>query len=158
MNSSTAQNITDVIGDIPYRMDFAGGWIDQPFISRVNRLDYDHEGGLFPRHIESNNDSDIADWLERVIQMIPVAPRPPRYNPLIEKHLDAEWIDRLGRTGHDCYAAIHAKDTHALGRSMNECMNCWEAILPAHGIEYHVLKRTPKTGLPKRQSTDLRGF
>ena len=28
----------------------------------------------------------------------------------------------------------------------------------AHGIEYRILKRTPKQGLPKRQSTDLRGF
>jgi cytidyltransferase-like protein len=28
----------------------------------------------------------------------------------------------------------------------------------AHGIEYRVLKRRPKEGLPKRQSTDLRGF
>jgi cytidyltransferase-like protein len=27
-----------------------------------------------------------------------------------------------------------------------------------HGIEYRVLKRLPKEGLPKRQSTDLRGF
>jgi hypothetical protein len=28
----------------------------------------------------------------------------------------------------------------------------------ANGIEYRVLKRTPKEGLPRRQSTDLRGF
>ncbi len=28
--------ITDVIGGIPYRMAFAGGWIDQPFLSRLN--------------------------------------------------------------------------------------------------------------------------
>jgi cytidyltransferase-like protein len=28
----------------------------------------------------------------------------------------------------------------------------------AHGLEYVVLKRTPKAGLPRRQSTDLRGF
>ena len=27
-----------------------------------------------------------------------------------------------------------------------------------HGIQYVVLKRTPKAGLPRRQSTDLRGF
>ena len=27
---------TDIIGHIPYRMAFAGGWIDQPFISRLN--------------------------------------------------------------------------------------------------------------------------
>lgn len=28
--------LTDVIGRIPYRMAFAGGWIDQPFVSRHN--------------------------------------------------------------------------------------------------------------------------
>jgi hypothetical protein len=28
----------------------------------------------------------------------------------------------------------------------------------AHGLEYVVLKRTPKTGLPRRASSDLRGF
>jgi cytidyltransferase-like protein len=28
----------------------------------------------------------------------------------------------------------------------------------AHGLEYVVLRRTPRTGLPRRQSTDLRGF
>ena len=28
----------------------------------------------------------------------------------------------------------------------------------AHGIQYVVLKREPKEGLPKRQSVDLRGF
>ena len=28
--------ITDVIGSIPYRMAFAGGWIDQPFVSLHN--------------------------------------------------------------------------------------------------------------------------
>ena len=49
----------------------------------VNRLDYhfDHEGGFFPQHIESNNDPAIARWLEAVIHMVPVAPRPDGYNP-----------------------------------------------------------------------------
>ena len=28
--------LTDIIGAIPYRMAFAGGWIDQPFISQLN--------------------------------------------------------------------------------------------------------------------------
>ncbi len=28
----------------------------------------------------------------------------------------------------------------------------------AHGIEYRVMKRLPKDGLPRRLSTDLRGF
>ena len=39
----------------------------------MNRLDFDfdHEGGFFPRHIESNNDPAIARWLEEVIHMVP---------------------------------------------------------------------------------------
>jgi cytidyltransferase-like protein len=32
------------------------------------------------------------------------------------------------------------------------------AFCDAHGIEYVVLKRIPKAGLPKRESTELRGF
>jgi hypothetical protein len=32
----TTGRITDIIGRMPYRMAFAGGWIDQPFVSRHN--------------------------------------------------------------------------------------------------------------------------
>ena len=210
MREKERADITDVIGKIPFRMAFAGGWIDQPFVSEldpsppgsmvvvaleptcrymnrcgmststreiamklwggklpvgdpaslvkelyaeenkgrlepsgsqdmigliypgVNRLDFDfgHEGGYFPVHIESNNDPDVVCWLERVIHMVPVAQRPPGYNPLGIKNLDPEWIRRLGQSGMDCYDAIVAKNTGALGASMNECMICWETILP----------------------------
>ena len=210
MSNKQESRLTDVIGAIPYRMAFAGGWIDQPFVSRhnpdpfgsmvvvgleptcwfmeragiatgtrkiamklwdgvlpdrdptelvrelyaaenegqaepsgsqdmigliypgVNRLDFDidYEGGIFPRHIQSNNDPEIARWLDRVIHIVPIAPRPDGYNPLGEKNLDREWIRRLGQSGKNCYDAILARDVDALGGSMNECMLCWEAILP----------------------------
>jgi hypothetical protein len=35
MHQSSAP-ITEIIGGLPYRMAFAGGWIDQPFLSREN--------------------------------------------------------------------------------------------------------------------------
>ena len=205
------KDLLQVIGDFPYRMAFAGGWIDQPFVSKlnptspgsmvvvglnptvrfmdrsgmatgtrkialrlwkggvpdgrnpeelvkelyaeenrglpepsgsqdmigliypgVNRLDYDfnHEGGYFPRHIESNNDPAIARWLENVIYMIPVAPRPDGYNPLGVKNMDPVWIGKLGQTGRACYDAILRRDSQGLGQSMNECMKCWETLLP----------------------------
>jgi hypothetical protein len=203
-------DITDVIGKIPYRLALAGGWIDQPFVSRlnpsppgsmvvvaleptsrfmdrcgmgtstrnvamrlwnnklpdrnpaqlvrelyaaenkdklepsgsqdmagiiypgINRLDYDtsFEGGYFPVHVESNNDPDLAAWLEGVIQILPVAQRPDGYSPLGIKNLDPNWIRRLGRSGRDCYQAILSKDLNGLGEAMNECMRCWEVILP----------------------------
>ncbi len=203
--------IGDVIGKLPYRIALAGGWIDQPFVSKhnplppgsmvvvcvepqfwfmeragicvgtrnialelwkdglpdrdpdelvaelyeaenkgkaapsgsqdmiglvypgISRLDYDyaHRGGVFPRHIESNNDPDVASWLGRVIHILPVAPRPEGYNPLETKNLAPEWIARLGQSGKACFDAIVARNVEALGASMNECMLCWEAILPA---------------------------
>jgi hypothetical protein len=195
---------------IPYRMAFAGGWIDQPFVSRlypnppgsmvvvsieptikfmdragmatgtrkvaeklwngrlpdrpieplvrelyaeenkhlpepsgsqdmigliypgVSRLDFDfaHQGGIFPVNIETNTDSNVAAWVERVIHMIEVAPRPPGYNPLGVKNLDPGWISRLGQTGRDCFDAIVARDLKGLGESMNQSMKCWETLLP----------------------------
>ena len=98
----------------------------------VSRLDYDfaHEGGYFPAHIESCCDARVARWFESVFFMVPIAQRPPGYNPLGVKRLDPRWIGRLSRTGKDCYDAITAMDLAKLGASMNECMECWEALLP----------------------------
>jgi hypothetical protein len=81
-------------------------------------------------HVESNTDPDVARWLEAVIHVVPIAQRPTGYNPLGEKNLDREWIRRLGQSGQDCFDAILAKDVQALGASLDECMMCWEAILP----------------------------
>jgi hypothetical protein len=211
-------DITDIIGKIPYRMALAGGWIDQPFVSRhnpsppgsmvvisleptarfmdrcgmgtstrkvakalwgdelpgtdpadlvrelyhaenkdlaepsgsqdmagliypgVNRLDYDFnfEGGYFPCHVESNNDPVVAGWLEGVIHILPVEPRPPGYNPLGIQNLDRDWIRRLGQSGKDCFQAILTRDILGLGESLNECMRCWEAILP-HTVRHPTL-------------------
>jgi hypothetical protein len=98
----------------------------------INRLDYvyEHEGGLFPQHIESNHDPQVARWLERVLYLLPINQRPDGYSPLGLLNADPGWIQRLGQSGKDCFAAIIAQDIHALGASMNECMACWEAILP----------------------------
>lgn len=210
VNLDKTPSITDVIGAVPYRMAFAGGWIDQPFVSQhnpdppgsmvvvsleptvpfmdrcgmgtstrnvmmqiwkgripqgepaalvreaylaenenrhspsgsqdmagiiypgINRLDYDfrHEGGFFPAHVESSRDPEVARWLEEHIYMVPIAPRPPGYDPLEEQNLDPTWIQRLAQTGRDCFESILARDAPAFGRSMNDCMDCWQAILP----------------------------
>lgn len=199
-----------LLGSIPNRLQLAGGWIDQPFVSRlnptppgsmvvvqiepdfppmersgiagstravaakiwggripprplaelvrelyaaenagkadpsgsqdmigliypgVNRLDYDYaaDGGMFPVHIESCCDAAVAEWLSKVLHLIPVAPRPAGYSPLGVKNLTPEWVSRLGRCGQDCYAAILARDVMALGESLNLNMRCWSTLLP----------------------------
>jgi len=107
----------------------------------ISRLDYDiaHRGGIFPRQIESSNEPAVAAWLENVIHILPVAPRPEGYNPLEIKNLTSEWIARLGQSGKACYDAIVARDVEALGASLNECMLCWETILPGT-VRHHTLQ------------------
>ncbi|MFO1477284.1 MAG: hypothetical protein U1F98_11595 [Verrucomicrobiota bacterium] len=98
----------------------------------ISRLDYDARvhGGVFPAHIESLRTAASARWLERVLHILPVEPRPEGYSPLGVKRLGSRWIGRLGNSGRACFDAIRARDLSALGESMNECMRCWEAILP----------------------------
>jgi hypothetical protein len=210
LSAKARGKITDAIGDFPYRLQLAGGWIDQPFVSALDpappgsmvvvslnptfrlmdragmatgsrkiaqqlwkdrlpgadpaglveelyaeenrgkaepsgtqdmigliypgvcRLDYHagYRGGIFPKHIESNNDPGIARWLERVLHLLPVMPRPEGYNPLGIKNLDPAFIRRLGQSGHDCFDAIVGRNVAALGASLNETMRCWEVLLP----------------------------
>jgi len=94
---------------------------------------------VFPVHIESVTDRRTAGWLERVLQVLPVEPRPEGYSPLGEQNLDSRWIARLGQTGEDCFEAIRRHDLAALGRSLNACMVCWEKILP-HTVAHPTLK------------------
>jgi hypothetical protein len=98
----------------------------------VNRLDYDFKihGGVFTSHIESCNLPRVARWLEKVLHLIPVEPRPDGYNPLGKKNLDPKWVAKLGQSGKDCYDAIVRMDAKALGAAFNLTMQCWEALLP----------------------------
>ncbi len=98
----------------------------------INRLDYDVaiDGGWFPSHIESCTDPDVAAWLESVLHLVPVAPRPAGYAPLGIKRLDPDWVERLSASGKACYDAIAGRDLDMLGESLNETMRCWEHLLP----------------------------
>jgi hypothetical protein len=98
----------------------------------VNRLDYDYniEGGIFTSHIESLGNRQSARWLEKILHLIPVEPRPFGYNPIAKKNLDPKWVARLSQSGRDCFEAIRRMDAKALGASLNLNMKCWETLLP----------------------------
>jgi len=107
----------------------------------VNRLDYNFQvqGGVFPSHIESCNSPRVAQWLSRLLHLIPIEPRPEGYNPLGEKNLTSKWVAQLGQSGQDCYDAIVRMDAKALGASLNLNMKCWEKLLP-HVVRHPALR------------------
>jgi hypothetical protein len=108
----------------------------------ISRMDFDPSvhGGVFPSRVESTEDPAAVAWLERVVRIVPVGPRPPGYSPLVEKNLDPAWVRRLGKSGADCFGAILARDLAALQESMKECMLAWEALLPST-LRHPLIKR-----------------
>ncbi len=234
--SPTPAGLQQAIGNFPYRLQMAGGWIDQPFMSEANpeppgsmvvvsmrptvrymersgmatgtrrvaqqlwgdelpddrspeelvrelyraeneglddpsgsqdmcgliypgvsRLDYDAsvEGGWFPSHIESTTNAEVMAWLEGVIHLVPLGPRPDGYNPLETKNLDPAWVARLGASGRACYDAIVSRDLAALGASLNENSLAWRAILP--GVYEHPTLRGDLWGLLEGYMADYPG-
>jgi hypothetical protein len=219
MKKKAAPALARLLGAIPNRLQLAGGWIDQPFVSRhnprppgsmvvvqiepnfcpmdrsgiasgtravamkiwngklpnrpceelvrelyaaenrgkaepsgsqdmvglvypgVNRLDYDFKihGGIFPAHIASLNSARHARWLDNILHLLPIEPRPDGYSPLGIKNLDPKWVAKLGQSGKDCYDAIVKMNAKQLGASFNLNMKCWEALMP-HTVRHPALR------------------
>ena len=94
----------------------------------VSRLDYD--GDYWPSNIESTIDKDTCEWLAEVLYLIPLAPRPYGYDPLLVQNLEVEYVKELGKAGEKCYDAILSKNVNLLGESMTETFYAWKQILP----------------------------
>ena len=107
----------------------------------INRLDYDfrYEGGVFPKHVESCTSPRVARWLEKMLHLIPVEPRPEGYNPLDEKNFDPKWVLKLGQTGKLIYSSILKMDGSALGEAVNQGLKCWDVLLP-QSMRHPVMK------------------
>ncbi len=189
---------------LPYRLDLAGGWLDQPFVSQhavgsvitlniwpthpfndrsgmatstrksaatiwghqfpiqdeeltakvlfaydnppgtsqvsgsqdaiglvyrgVNRLDY--QGEYWPCHIEQCLDSEILDWLETKIHLVPIAPRNNSFEVLSDYHVFPAAAERLALASSDTWMAIMNKDVRALGRAMKASLDAQLEMFP----------------------------
>ncbi len=94
----------------------------------ANRLDYD--GKFWPCNIESIVDAETCDWLSKVLYLIPLAPRPEGYNPLVEKYLTVENVRELGISGDLCWEGIVEKNVNKLGEGMKRTFLAWCKMLP----------------------------
>ncbi|HAQ20675.1 MAG TPA: cytidyltransferase [Prolixibacteraceae bacterium] len=94
----------------------------------ANRLDYN--GKYWPCHIESTINAETCDWLSRVLHLIPLAPRPEGYNPLLEKHLTVENVKELGESGELCWEGILERDIKKMGEGMKQTFLSWKKMLP----------------------------
>ncbi len=94
----------------------------------INRLFY--EGDYWPSRIDSLTDRETAEWLEKVIHLIPIQSRPTQYDPIRNKNLTVEWVKKLAESGELCWQSIRNKDVMGLGRSLTLSLEAWKHLLP----------------------------
>jgi len=196
---------------IPYRIDLAGGWLDQPYVSKYAsgsvlticiEPDYEfndrsgmstssrkkaielwqtdipdgdkvklaktlfcfenppgskyisgsqdslgitmpglnkflYEGGYWPTEINHVLDSDILDWIEERIWMIPLYPRNNNYDVLADQNINVESAARLSVAAENCWQELLNKNAIGVGESMKESFEAQIAMFPnmlTHGV------------------------
>jgi cytidyltransferase-like protein len=189
---------------IPYRIDLAGGWLDQPFVSKhhpgpvltisihptlefnlrsgmatstrsaaiemwgvrlpadnVEKLakmlfaydnppgtreisgsqdsigivypglaKADYAGEYWPRQINSIQDERTLNFIEDVLYMIPLDPRPSGFHVLENTHITPEGAKALADATEACWRAILARDLAGFGCGMRESFEAQVAMFP----------------------------
>lgn len=189
---------------IPYRLDLAGGWLDQPYVSKyasgsvlticiepdfefndrsgmstssrkkaielwqtdipdgdkeklaktlfcfenppgtkyvsgsqdslgitmpgLNKYFYD--GGYWPTDIQSVQVSEVLEWIEQRIWMIPLYPRKENYDVLANTKIDEVGAKRLSDATDDCWKALQQQDAEAAGKAITESFNAQISMFP----------------------------
>ena len=189
---------------IPYRLDLAGGWLDQPYVSKyasgsviticiepdfefndrsgmstssrkkaielwqtdipdgdkeklaktlfcfenppgtkyvsgsqdslgitmpgLNKYFYD--GGYWPTDIQAVQVSDVLEWIEERIWMIPLYPRKESYDVLANTKIDEVGAKWLSDATENCWKALQQQDAEAAGKAMIESFEAQVSMFP----------------------------
>lgn len=189
---------------IPYRIDLAGGWLDQPYVSKYHQgpviticiePDYDfndrsgmstssrkkaielwqtdvpegdkeklaktlfcfenppgtkyvsgsqdslgitmpglnkyeYTGGYWPTEIQSIYDTDLLDWIEKRLWLIPLFPRHADYDVLANTFIDKNKVVALSNAATTCWKAILARDAEKWGKAFTASFEAQIAMFP----------------------------
>jgi len=189
---------------IPYRLDLAGGWLDQPYVSKfasgsviticiepdfefndrsgmstssrkkaielwqtdipdgdkeklaktlfcfenppgtkyvsgsqdslgitmpgLNKYFYD--GGYWPTDIESLQISEVLEWIEERVWMIPLYPRNASYDVLANTEIDEKKAKWLSDAAENCWKALQQQDAVAAGKAMTDSFEAQISMFP----------------------------
>ena len=94
----------------------------------LNKLNYDNN--YWPENIETIKDTEILDFIEKSLWLIPLAPRDNDYDVLAETHIDTEAAKLLAEAAEDCWKALQAKDIDAWGKATTNSFNAQVAMFP----------------------------
>ncbi len=85
----------------------------------------------WPEKIESCQDEEVLNWLERHICMVPMEPRKPGCSVVEGKDITKEKVEALAKAADDCWNAIHALDLNAFAAAYKASFEAQVAMFPA---------------------------
>lgn len=94
----------------------------------LNNLYY--TGEFWPSKINSNQDADLLDWIEKRIWMIPLYPRLGSYDVLENRSIDEAGAKRLSEAAAKCWAGLLARDARLVGEAIRESFEAQIAMFP----------------------------
>ena len=100
----------------------------------LNRLDYDNN--YWPVNIDSVRDTDILDFIEQNIWLIPLSPRRGDYDVLADTKIDEAGARCLADAADKCWKAILNKDIDAWGKATTESFRAQIAMFPNMAPDY----------------------
>jgi cytidyltransferase-like protein len=94
----------------------------------LNKLEYN--GAYWPYAIESVEDEEVLNWLERRLHLVPLTPRAPEFSVLADTRVTPDGARALAKAAEGCWQAIQALDSAAFGRAFTASFDAQVAMFP----------------------------
>lgn len=94
----------------------------------LNRFQY--TGNFWPSEIKTILDSELLDWIEQHLWLVPLYPRHDNYDVLSNTSITLENVKKLSEAAHECWKAINNKDTKSFGEALTRSFEAQIAMYP----------------------------
>lgn len=103
----------------------------------LNKLDY--AGHYWPHHITCVHESDILDFLEQHLYLIPLEPRDMDYDVLDDTRVSDRGAQALADAANHCWEAILNRDLASFGQAFREAFEAQISMFP-NMVDDHIME------------------
>ena len=114
----------------PHGTKYVSGSQDSLGITMPGLNKYFYDGGYWPSDIQSVQVSDLLDWIEKRLWMIPLYPRHANYDVLANTQINAISAQQLSDATDIFWKAIQQQDAIAAGKAMTQSFEAQIAMFP----------------------------
>ncbi len=114
----------------PPGTEYVSGSQDSLGITMPGLNKFYYEGGYWPTEIKSELDSELLDWIEERLWMIPLYPRHQGYNVLANTNIGENLAKKLSVATENCWNSLLQKNSFAVGEAMKQSFEAQIAMFP----------------------------